>query len=215
MLKNPPGVPFCRQSTPSPGPPRLMKTPAAVHPLPQGGEGKIANGLAVAGFISCLAALLLCAGCSHSTIPPEPPPPRGIVDLDETGWERTRAQQRGRVLLVNFWATWCDPCREEFPDLVRLYNTYRSRGLSVVAISMDEPESRPAIEQFLNTQGATFGSYRQHFKDFEALVNSINPRWGGAIPATFLYDREGRLVESWEGATPFEEFETAVKPLLP
>jgi len=84
----------------------------------------------------------------------------------------------------------------------------------VVAISMDEPESVPAIEQFLKTQGANFGSYRQQFKDFEALVNSINPRWDSSIPATFLYDREGRLVESWQGATTFEEFEGAVKPLL-
>ena len=165
-------------------------------------------------WVSGIAAVILCAGCSHSAIPPEPPPPRGIVALDETGWERLRAQQRGRVLVVDFWATWCEPCREEFPNLVRLHNTYRSRGLSVVAISMDEPESRPAIEQFLKSQGANFGSYRQQFNDFEALVNSINPRWGGGIPATFLYDREGRLVESWQGATTFGEFEGAVKPLL-
>jgi len=162
-----------------------------------------------------LAALLFSAGCSRSLIPPEPPPPKGIVNLDEAGWERVRAQQHGRALLVDFWATWCDPCREEFPNLVRLHNTYRRKGLSVVAISMDDPESVPAIEQFLSSQGAQFGSYRQHFNDFEVLVNSINPRWGGAIPATFLYDRQGKLVDSWEGATTFEEFEGAVKPLLP
>jgi thiol-disulfide isomerase/thioredoxin len=175
----------------------------------------MASALVATSFICCLAVLFLCAGCSRSVIPAEPPPPRGIVDLDETAWERLRAQQLGRVLLVNFWATWCDPCREEFPNLVRLYNTYRSHGLSLVAISMDEPESRPAIEQFLKSQGANFGSYRQQFKDFEALVNSINPRWGGGIPASFLYDREGRLVESWQGATTYEEFESAVKPRLP
>jgi peroxiredoxin len=99
--------------------------------------------------------------------------------------------------------------------LVRLYNTYRSHGLSVVAISMDEPESVPAIERFLKSQRANFGCYRQHFKDFEALVDSINPRWNGGIPASFLYDREGKLVQSWEGATTYEEFEGAVKPLLP
>jgi len=167
-------------------------------------------------LLACsLAALLLCAACSHSTIPSEPPPPRGVVDLDETGWERLRAQQRGRVLLVNFWATWCEPCREEFPGLVRLHHTYRSHGLSVVAISMDEPESRPAIEQFLKSRGANFGSYRQQFKDFEALVNSINPRWNGGIPATFLYDRVGKLVQSWQGATKYEEFEGPVRRLLP
>jgi hypothetical protein len=79
---------------------------------------------------------------------------------------------------------------------------------------MDEPESVPAIEQFLKSQGADFGSYRQNFKDYEALVNSINPRWGGGIPASFLYDREERLMESWQGATTFEEFERAAKPLL-
>ena len=143
-------------------------------------------------WASGIAALLLCAGCSDSVIPSEPPPPRGIVDLDENGWDRLRAQQRGRVLVVNFWATWCEPCREEFPNLVRLHNTYRGHGLSVVAISMDEPESGTAIEQFLKSQGANFGSYRQHFKDFEALVNSINPRWGAAfLPPFFTTGRYG------------------------
>jgi len=165
--------------------------------------------------VLALAALLFCAACSRSNFPPEPPPPKGVVALDEAGWARVRAEQRGRILLVNFWATWCEPCREEFPHLVRLHNAYRGHGLSVVAISMDEPESVPAIEQFLKSQGANFGSYRQQFKDFEALVNSINPRWEGGIPATFLFDREGRLVESWQGATPYEEFERAVKPRLP
>jgi len=169
----------------------------------------------LAMLASALAGLLLSAGCSRSVIPAEPPPPKGIVDLDEAGWEKVRAQQHGRVLLVDFWATWCDPCREEFPNLVRLHNAYRSRGLSLVAISMDEPESVPAVQRFLQSQGADFGSYRQHFNDFEALVNSINPRWGGGIPATFLYDHEGRLVNSWEGATTYQEFENAVKPMLP
>lgn len=159
--------------------------------------------------------LILTAGCSRSTIPPEPPPPAGVVNLDESGWERVRTQHRGRPLLVNFWATWCEPCREEFPGIVRLYRRYHIRGLSVVAISMDEPESVPAIERFMKAQGAEFGTYRHNFRDFAALVDSINPRWGGGIPATFLYDREGRLVSSWQGATRFEQFEGAVLPLLP
>jgi thiol-disulfide isomerase/thioredoxin len=160
--------------------------------------------------------LLAWAGaCSRSTAPPEPPPPAGIVNLNEAGWERVRSRQHGRVLLVNFWATWCEPCREEFPALVRLHDTFRARGLSVVAISMDEPESVPAIEQFLKSQGAKFGSYRHNFRDFAVLVDSINPRWGGGIPASFLYDREGKLVASWQGATRYEDFERAVQPLLP
>ena len=161
-----------------------------------------------------LAALLFVAACSRSNFPAEPAPPKGIVALNEAGWARVRAEQRGRILLVNFWATWCEPCRDEFPDLVRLHNAYRGRGLSVVAISMDDPEAVPAVEQFLKAQQANFGSYRQQFQDFEVVINSINPQWGGGIPATFLYDRQGRLAQSWEGTTLFKEFEDAVKPLV-
>lgn len=164
---------------------------------------------------SAFTLLILLAACSRSTSPGDPPPPAQIIGLDEAGFARLRAQHRGRVLLVNFWATWCEPCREEFPTLVRLDRAYRARGLTLIAISMDEPESVPSIQQFLKSQGAQFGSYRHNFRDFVILVNSIDPRWGGGIPATFLYNREGKLVRSWEGEASFEEFERAVGPLLP
>lgn len=160
-----------------------------------------------------LLALVTVLSCS--SVPPEPSPPGGIANLNEDGWREVKARQRGRVLLVNFWATWCEPCREEFPALVRLHDTYRGRGLSLVAISMDEPESVADIAKFLQSEGAQFGSYRHDFRDFGAFVDTINPQWGGGIPASFLFDRNGKLVASWQGATSYEEFEGAVKPLLP
>ena len=161
----------------------------------------------------CSTLLMLSASCSR--IPPEPAPPGGIANINEDGWREVRARHQGRVVLVNFWATWCEPCREEFPALVRLHDTYRGRGLSLVAISMDEPESSEDIEKFLASQRAHFGSYRHQFRDFGAFIDTVNPRWGGGIPASFLYDRSGKLVSSWQGATTFEEFEAAIKPLLP
>ncbi len=164
--------------------------------------------------LGTLAALALVAACSRPAGKSEELQPGEVAQLDEAGFERLRQQHRGRILLVNFWATWCDPCREEFPALVRLDRAYRARGLSVAEISMDEPESVPEVRQFLNSQGAQFGSYLRNFHDFEALVDSINPRWGGGIPATFLYDRDGKLVHSWEGATSFEELDRSVRPLL-
>ena len=154
------------------------------------------------------------AACSRAPGSPEPRPPAGVVELDEAGFDRLRNEHRGRLLLVNFWATWCDPCREEFPALVRLDRAYRARGLSVAGISMDEPESVVAVQQFFHSQNAQFASYLHNFRDFAALIDSINPRWGGGIPATFLYDRQGKLVRSWEGATSFEEFDRAIQPLL-
>jgi thiol-disulfide isomerase/thioredoxin len=162
-----------------------------------------------------VGALGFLAACSQ---PPARAPalPRTleVIKLDEEALHRLRQQDRGRVLLLNFWATWCEPCREEFPALVRLYHAYHAHGLDLAAISMDEPESRPAIQEFLKLQGAEFGSYLHDFRDFAALVDAVNPRWGGGIPATFLYDRDGKLVQSWGSATSFEEFDRQVRPLL-
>ncbi len=161
----------------------------------------------------CALLLVLAASCSR--VPPEPSSPTEIADLNEEGWQQAKARHKGRVLLVNFWATWCEPCREEFPALVRLHNTYRGHGLSLVAISMDEPESTAEIQAFLKSEGAQFGSYRHNFQDFGEFIDTVNPQWGGGIPATFLFDRSGKLVASWQGATRFEEFEAAAQPLLP
>lgn len=168
-------------------------------------------------YVKLASPLVLVAvlSCSRTANPPEPLPPAEIVNLNEEGWREVRARQQGRVLLVNFWATWCEPCREEFPALVRLHNTYRERGLSLVAISMDEPESVADIAKFLKSEGAQFGSYRHDFRDFGAFVDTVNPQWGGGIPASFLFDRRGKLVASWQGANSYEEFERAVRPLLP
>ena len=162
-----------------------------------------------------MAAALLVVMVSCSRVPPEPAPPAEVVNINEEAWQAVKARHTDRVLLVNFWATWCEPCREEFPALVRLHNTYRGKGLSLVAISMDEPESETEIKAFLKSEGAQFGSYRHNFRDFGAFIETVNPRWGGGIPATFLFDRNGKLVDSWQGATAYQDFQAAVEPLLP
>jgi thiol-disulfide isomerase/thioredoxin len=165
-------------------------------------------------ILGAITAAAIAGGCSRSTALPESLSPAAVQNIDEAGFARVRERNRGRALMVNFWATWCEPCRDEFPGLVRLDQTYHSQGLSVVAISMDEPESVPSIREFLKQQQAPFGSYRHDFRDFVALVDSIEPRWGGGIPATFLYDRSGKLVHGWVGATRYEDFEREVRPLL-
>jgi thiol-disulfide isomerase/thioredoxin len=116
--------------------------------------------------------------------------------------------------MITFWATWCGPCRDEFPDLVRLERAYRDRGFNLVAISMDEPGSEAAVSEFMNHFDARFPCYLQKFTDVNALVSLLNPRWEGGIPASFLYDREGQPVAWWEGEASFGDFARKVEPLV-
>src|SRR5206468_6225241 len=70
-------------------------------------------------------------------------------ELDANGLAKRIARERGRVVLVNFWATWCPPCRDEFPDLSRLQRKYASQGLRVLGVSTDLGSQMPAVEKLL------------------------------------------------------------------
>jgi thiol-disulfide isomerase/thioredoxin len=109
-----------------------------------------------------------------------------------------------QATMINVWASWCVPCREEFPDLVRLERAYRGRGLRVLLVStdFDSVDAR----KFLTRQGVDFPSYFKTGDDM-SFINGLNPKWSGALPATFLYDSTGRLVSFWEGRADYPKFE--------
>lgn len=78
------------------------------------------------------------------------------VTLDTPPRQKSLADYKGQVLLVNIWATWCQPCRVEMPSIERLYRTYGPKGLRVVAVSIDDPGTEPAIRAFVHDMGMTF-----------------------------------------------------------
>jgi thiol-disulfide isomerase/thioredoxin len=123
---------------------------------------------------------------------------------------RVIGEHRGKVAVVNFWATWCSPCREEFPDLVRLYEENRD-DLVVVSISMDEPDEAELAAAYLEEQKARFPAYLRGFDDFEVFANLVDPSWSGAIPATFIFDRQGNRVSGHQGKLSYEELTELVK----
>jgi thiol-disulfide isomerase/thioredoxin len=137
-----------------------------------------------------------------------------LAPLDDTGYRRLIAGAKGRVVLVDFWATWCDPCRAEMPQLVRLAARYQARGLQLATVSCDEPEQEAGAAAFLQKNGAPAPQYVKHAANDEKFIDSIDPKWSGALPALFLYDRQGRLVKSFIGETEMPALETAVKQLL-
>jgi thiol-disulfide isomerase/thioredoxin len=117
-----------------------------------------------------------------------------------------------RPLLVNFWATWCVPCREEFPDLVKINNDYAKRNLEVITISLDDPEEiKTTVPEFLReARAGELPAYLLNVIDPDIVINMIDPEWRGALPATFLYDPSGQMVFKHTGRFDARELRTAI-----
>ncbi len=138
----------------------------------------------------------------------------GLPEVDETGYAKTIGAQRGKVVLVNFWATWCAPCRNEMPGLAAIARKFADRGMVLVTISADEPEDAPAAASFLQQSGITGPSFLKRARDDDAFIRALDPAWSGELPATFLYDRKGRKVRSFFGEVELRELEAAVAKAL-
>ncbi|HJR07646.1 MAG TPA: redoxin domain-containing protein [Pyrinomonadaceae bacterium] len=128
-----------------------------------------------------------------------PPAPVTVTEVDAEGLKKLL--QRGeagaaRPLLINFWATWCVPCRTEFPDLVKIYADYQGHGVEFAVVSADDvADIKTDVPKFLREMRATaIPAYLLNATDTEAAIAQVDPTWGGELPATFLFDRQGKLV---------------------
>jgi thiol-disulfide isomerase/thioredoxin len=124
--------------------------------------------------------------------PLEKPLPNLILNsIDGEKW--SLYENRGRVVLLNFWATWCEPCRTETPLLVKLGKQYKSRGLEIVGIALDEEGAEP-VKKFI-------AEYKIEYPILlpvpGSLLSQIDP-----VPTTLLIDAEGRLAKKYVGAMP-------------
>lgn len=140
-----------------------------------------------------------------------------VSEIDTEGLKTLlrRDSANPRPLLVNFWATWCDPCRDEFPDLVEIDKQYRARGLEFIAVSLDEPtEINTGVPAFLKQMNAKMPNYLLNVSDPDLIINSIDKNWGGALPATFLYNSEGAIVFRHFGRVKPQELTAAIDKLI-
>ena len=130
-----------------------------------------------------------------------------LPDLD--GRPQALEQWQGRVVVVNFWATWCAPCREEIPILTKLQAKYGARGLQLVGVAIDQPEKiRPyAAEMGMNFPILVGGA------DAIELTRTLGNR-AGVLPFTVIVDRQGRLVERTVGAVKEAKLEQQLLSLL-
>lgn len=136
-----------------------------------------------------------------------------VVDL--RGYKEMVAGYRGRPLLVTFWATWCGPCRDEFPMIVSLAKEYEPQGLAVVGVSLDEQSDLPLVRKFLADAHPDFPNFREKDNiDTDTFYQGVNPDWRGTMPQTDFYARDGHLARYFIGQKTRDAFVQAIRLIM-
>lgn len=147
-----------------------------------------------------LALVTAAGGCSRSRKAAKMDPVQAVQVTPVTGEALTKLirQAQASVVVVNVWATWCAPCVEEFPQLVRFQKHYRDVGVKFFFVSADIKSNLPAVREFLARQKAQGPAYLKTGPDDE-FVRALSMSWSGAIPAVFVFDSKGILRHFHEG----------------
>jgi len=145
-------------------------------------------------FVAAGIAVFVTAGCATRPVAVPPPAPAhpGITlrNTDRVGFDETLQEHRGEVVLADFWATWCVPCREQLPHTVDMVRRLGDRGLAVITVSLDELAKRDDVLKFLQAQGAVVVNLLSDQGGTQAAYDAFDIE-GGALPFYRLYDRKG------------------------
>ncbi len=172
---------------------------------------------ALGGIIITLCLSLSTVGQGNSasiaSAIPAAPAAVSVKQIDIVGLRKALTPS-DKPLLVNFWATWCDPCREEFPDLVKLDAEYKGK-IDFITISLDElSEINRDVPKFLTQMKAQMPAYLLKAKDDDAAIAFVSKDWAGALPLTILYDPAGKQIYYRQGKVKLETVRAELDKLL-
>jgi len=159
-----------------------------------------------------LLALLACAGLTLAMA--QTPAPKDPELIDVPGYQKLLQQYKGKPLLINFWATWCEPCRDEYPLLNELAKQYAPQGLKVVGVSLDQDGDLILMRRFLARYKPIFPNYRKQKGQEDAFTQAVMPGWNGSLPTSVFYAKDGTQIGHLVGAGDRQTYEAAIKMLL-
>ncbi|HYJ91459.1 MAG TPA: redoxin domain-containing protein [Pyrinomonadaceae bacterium] len=164
-------------------------------------------------FAMAVSLFLVNSSWAQSASETAPVANSKITQIDVLGLKHL-LKPNGKPLLINFWATWCDPCREEYPDLVKLDQEYRGK-IDFLTISLDDLEDKDtAVPKFLTEMKAEMPAYLLVAKDEEAAMAVVSRDWSGGLPFTILYDAKGGVAYSRQGKVKLELLKTALVKIV-
>lgn len=165
-----------------------------------------------------MAAATLRGGAAHAAPAAKRARPAQVKVVDLAQFQETFREVRSRPgtrgVFINVWATWCEPCRDEMPDIVRFARERQYKGIRVLLVSADSLKERAAVTKYLTSLGVDFPSYHKTGDDME-FINGIDVSWDGTIPASWLFDAKGKRVHLWNGALTYAQLTTKVNQFFP
>jgi thiol-disulfide isomerase/thioredoxin len=163
--------------------------------------------------LRALRRFLLPAALALVATPPAFTEPVKLVRPEQYR-SRVVAPKKGRVLVVNFWATWCVPCREEMPELVAAGTGFSSRDVAIVLVATDTPKTAQGVTKFLAQLKVPFVCWQVKSRDPQAFIDAVDTSWDGSIPYTLVYDRKGEIAVRLAGQQSRASFAGAVRKAL-
>ena len=141
--------------------------------------------------------------------------PVKLEDADASVLKKLRANPTGKVLLVNFWATWCGPCTVEFPDLQTTYRMFRTRDFDMVTVATNMPDEKAGVMKFLEKQHATTRNLIFASDDTYAMQAAFDPKWEAGVPFTMLIAPDGKVIYQKQGDVDILELRRIILGNLP
>jgi thiol-disulfide isomerase/thioredoxin len=138
---------------------------------------------------------------------------QAVPMVNFAGFEPYLDAESDTVYVINFWATWCGPCRRELPDMEKIHRDYSGKKVKVLLVSLDFPNQQKGLQQFLSSNHITAPVILLNEPDANSWIDIVDPSWTGALPATLIFKGKERLF--YEKELTYQDVNNSIVSLKP